>query len=98
MKQLISIGIALALLSGCGRSPGPLEGEWQANGPVPVKIKFRAGETETMGIIEKVTYSVDGNSVRVTSKEGIMKGSALVYTMLDQETARTEMFTLKRIR
>jgi hypothetical protein len=63
-----------------------------------MKIIFRPGETETMGIIEKVTYSVDKNSVRVTSEDGMMKGSAMVYVMLDHNTAKTEMFRLKRIR
>jgi hypothetical protein len=98
MKKLLSLSIALIFFAGCGRSPGPLEGEWQASGIVPMKIIFRPGETETMGIIEKVTYSVDKNSVRVTSEDGMMKGSAMVYVMLDHNTAKTEMFRLKRIR
>jgi hypothetical protein len=98
MKKLLSLSIALILVAGCGRSPGPLEGQWQASGIVPMKITFRPGETEAMGIIEKVSYSVDGNSVRVTSEDGLMKGSAMVYVMIDRNTAKAEMFGLKRIR
>jgi hypothetical protein len=91
---LISMAIAV---TGCGRSPGPLEGVWRAAGLVPMKITFRSGETEALGIIEHVEYRVEGNSVTVTYKDGLMKGSAMRYTMVDHDTAQNPLMTLKRV-
>ena len=85
-------------LAGCNKSPGPLEGIWQSNGLVPMMIAFRSGETEAMGIIEHVEYKVEGNTVIVTYTDGLMKGSAMKYTLRDPNTAINTMFTLKRIR
>jgi len=31
------------------------------DGVVPMTVQFRAGETETMGFIEKVSYEIKGN-------------------------------------
>jgi len=65
---------AITLLTGCGKSPGPLEGTWKTNGPMSLKIEFRSGETESLGIIEHVEYKIEGNTVTVTYKDGPDEG------------------------
>lgn len=67
-------------------------------GVVPMTITFRKGETEAMGIIEKVSYKTEGNDVLVTYLDGLAKGTAMRYTMTGQNSARTELGTLRRVR
>jgi hypothetical protein len=86
------------LTSGCNGSPGLLEGTWRADGAVPMTITFRSGETETMGVIEHVDYSTEGNTVRVTYKDGFMKGNAIKFVIVDHDTATNPLYTLHRIR
>jgi hypothetical protein len=96
--KFLLITLAL-LLSACSKNdPGPIEGNWQMIGLVPMKIQFRSGETETMGIIEKVEYEVKGNDVIVSSLDGIAKGTAFRYTVVDKNTLQTEMGVLQRIK
>lgn len=90
--------LLVATLAGCNRSPGALEGTWKADGLVPMTITFRPGETETMGVIEQVDYATSGNVVKVTYKDGLMKGSAIAYTIVNPNTATNPMYTLHRIR
>jgi hypothetical protein len=61
-------------------------------------IAFRPGETETMGIIEQVAYTAEGNVVKVTYKDGMMKGSSTAFTIVDKNTATNPMYTLRRVR
>jgi len=96
-KKAIAALILASALVGCGRSPGALEGTWQAVG-MPMTMTFRAGETETMGIIERVSYATEGNAVKVTYTDGMMKGSSIRFTMVDHNTAQNPMYTLRRIR
>lgn len=96
LKLLLIIGL-IPLLAACDNSPGPLAGTWQMAGLVPMKIQFKNGETEAMGMIEKVSYKVNGNDVIVTYKDGLMKGTSMRYTIIAPGTARTELGTLKRI-
>jgi hypothetical protein len=49
-------------------------------------------------VIEQVDYKAEGNVVRVTYKDGIMKGSSMVFTLVDRNTASNTMYTLRRIR
>lgn len=99
MKIRCATMLFLTLLAaGCSRSPGQLEGTWKTNGLVPMTITFRPGETETMGIIEHVDYASEGNAVRVTYKDGMMKGSAMKFVIVDHDTATSPMFTLRRVR
>lgn len=90
--------LLLAALTGCNRSPGALEGTWKSDGIVPMTIVFRPGETEAMGVIEQVDYATEGNVVKVTYKDGIMKGSSIAFTIIDKNTAANSMYTLHRIR
>lgn len=60
-------------------------------------ITFRPGETEAMGLVEQVDYKAEGNVVRVTYKNGILKGSSMVFTLVDRNTATNAMYTLRRI-
>lgn len=94
---IAAVGIGM-LLAGCSDSPGPLAGTWMASGPMPMTITFRVGETEAMGIIEHVDYNAKGNSVEVTYKDGLMKGSSMKYVLVDSNTATNPMFTLHRVR
>lgn len=61
-------------------------------------IQFRDGETEAMGMIEKVSYEATGNDVIVTYRDGLMKGTAMRYTVTEPNTLRTELGTLQRIK
>ena len=97
--RYVSVGLVALVLAACdnGKSPGALQGSWQMTGPVPMKISFRNGETEAMGMIEKVSYKTDGKDVLVTYLDGIAKGTTMRYTITGQNTAKTELGTLKRI-
>lgn len=99
MKIYIILAVAIGmLLAGCSGSPGPLEGTWTASGPVPMTITFRPGETEAMGVIEHVDYKAEGNTVEVTYKDGLMKGSSMKFVLVDHNMATNSMFTLRRLR
>jgi len=92
--------LALALLvAGCGGSdPGPLKGTWRMGGVMPMTVQFRAGETEALGIIEKVSYDQKGQDVIVKYESGLMKGTAMRYTLTSPNTARSELGSLQRIK
>lgn len=90
--------LAVALAACSGNNPGPLEGTWQMTGVTPMTVTFRKGETEAMGIIEKVSYKTEGNDVLVTYLDGLAKGTTMRYTITGQGRARTELGTLKRFR
>lgn len=97
-KKLIAAVALVSLLAGCGdSSPGKLEGTWQAAGIMPLKSTFRAGEMETMGVIEKVGYKTEGNSVLVTMKDGMMKGAAVRYTLVDGTTMQAMGSTYRKV-
>jgi len=96
-NHAIAALLMVATLSGCNRSPAALEGTWKADGLVPMTITFRSGETEAMGVIEQVDYATNGNVVKVTYKDGMMKGSAIAFTIVNQDTATNPMYTLRRI-
>jgi hypothetical protein len=96
-NHAIAALLMVATLAGCNRSPGALEGTWKADGLVPMTITFRSGETEAMGVIEQVDYATNGNVVKVTYKDGIMKDSAIAFTIVNQDTATNPMYTLRRI-
>jgi hypothetical protein len=101
-----SIGLLFAVIfltftvAACSNdgSPGPLEGSWQMKGVIPMIVKFRQGETETLGMIEKVSYKTEGNDVLVTYLDGLAKGTTMRYTMTGQDSARTELGALQRVR
>lgn len=96
--RIVGTLLVVGALAGCNRSPGVLEGTWRAEGIMPMTITFRPGETETMGIIEQVDYTTKGNAVKVTYKDGMMKGSSVQFTIVNQNTATNPMYTLRRIR
>jgi hypothetical protein len=90
---LFTLGIAA-----CNNSPGPLEGVWRSDGALPMKIAFRPGETETLGIIEPVEYKVNGSVVTITYTGGLMKGSSMRFTLVDANRATSPLFNLQRVR
>lgn len=96
--RFVAAIVLAAALSGCNGSPGPLEGTWKAEGIMPMTITFRPGETEAMGVIEPVAYETRGNAVKVTYKDGMMKGSSIRFTIVDQNTATNPLYTLRRVR
>lgn len=86
-------------LVACGNTdPGPLAGTWRLNGVVPMTVQFRDGESEAMGIIERVTYEIKGQNVIVTSESGPMKGIAARYTVLGPNTLASEFGILVRVK
>ena len=97
VRTLVALILAMALAACGDSSPGPLAGTWQSNGLMVMKTSFRDGETETMGIIEKVGYKVDGQSVIVTYKDGLMKGSAMRFVLVDPTTARGLDMTYRKV-
>ncbi len=66
--------------------------------PLKMKIQFRQGEVESLGIIEKVSYESKGNDVIVTYESGLMKGNAVRYTLLGSDVARSELGEIRRIK
>ena len=68
------------------------------SGVMPMTIQFRNGETEAMGMIEKVSYKVSGNDVLITYEAGIAKGTTIRYTITGPNTAKTELGSLQRIK
>lgn len=61
-------------------------------------IHFRDGESEALGVIDKVTYQTKGADVIVTYETGISKGSAMRFTMNGRNIARSEIGVLTRIK
>lgn len=97
IRTLLALALAL-VLAACGNSsPGPLQGTWRSGGFMPMTTTFRSGETEAMGIIEKVDYQVDGQSVLVTYKDGLMKGTSVRFVVIDENTLRAMDLTYKKV-
>jgi hypothetical protein len=98
MIRIFATAVLAMSLVACGdSSPGPLAGTWQAGGIMPMKTTFRSGETETMGMIEKVGYKTEGNSVIVTYKDGLMKGTAVRFQLVNPTTARAMDNTFRKV-
>ncbi len=96
-RTIAALALALALTACGDSSPGPLAGTWQAGGVMPLRTTFRSGETETMGIIEHVSYDVQGKSVIVTYKDGLMKGTAVRFVIVDATTAQAMSLTYRKV-
>jgi hypothetical protein len=96
--RCVAVLVFALFAAGCNRSPGPLEGEWRAAGAMPMTIVFRPGETEAFGVTEHVGYAVSGDTVEVTYKDGLMKGSSIKFKMVNQNTAVNSMYTLHKVR
>lgn len=102
MKKITTTIVLLLLLftlTACSNNdPGPLSGTWKMDGLVPMTVQFRKGESETMGIIEKVSYEIKGNQVIVTSESGPMKGVSARYIVTSKNVVTTEFGKLRRIK
>ncbi|MDG4813294.1 hypothetical protein P8629_09775 [Hydrogenovibrio sp. 3SP14C1] len=101
MKLLYTLvfSLFLVIISACSNTsdPGPLAGKWHLTGQVEMTMIFRPGETETKDVVEKVRYKTEGKDVLVTYLEGMAKGMTMRYTMIDDNTAVTNLGTLKKI-
>jgi hypothetical protein len=97
IRTFIGFFIALLLVSCGDSSPGPLAGTWQVIGMPSMQTTFRGDETETMGMIEKVSYHVDGQSVIVTYKDGLMKGTAVRFVLVNPTTAQAIGMTYRKV-
>jgi hypothetical protein len=98
IKTILLFALTIALAACTNNDPGPLAGSWKMNGPVPMTAHFRKGESEAMGMIEKVSYEIKGNQVIVTSESGPMKGLAARYTITGPNTVHSEFGTLTRVK
>jgi hypothetical protein len=96
IRTLFTLAFGL-LLAGCNSSPGPLEGTWRATGGMPLTTTFRAGQMETMGVIEKVSYKVDDQSVIVTMNDGFAKGSSIRYVVVRPDTIQAMGLTYRKV-
>lgn len=97
MVRCFILALLSLALSACGNSaPGPLAGTWVTS-PIPMKTTFRDGETETMGMIERVEYKRDGSSIVVTYKDGLMKGTSVRFILVDPTTAQALSMTYKKV-
>lgn len=95
--HVASVFFLVLIVASCtGSDPGALAGNWQAAGILPMKVTYRAGEEEAMGIITNVSYETRGKDVIVSYKDGMMKGTSIRYTMVNADTARSELVTLVR--
>ena len=101
MRTLNSLILSLLITSlmACTShsDPGPLAGKWQLTGQVEMTMTFRPGETETKDVVEKVRYKIEGKDVLVTYLEGMTNRMTMRYTMIDDNTAVTNLGTLKKI-
>jgi len=99
MVSLFRIAVLVLALAvaACSSGPGPLEGKWQLVGDMPMTIEFRDGESESMGLIEAVEYEARDSDVLVRYKEGLAKGTAMRFTIVDNDTIRSELGTFRRI-
>ncbi len=94
-----AVAIAVTVLTACGGGdPGPLKGSWRVRGVIPMTVHFRDGESEAMGIIDKVSYKTQGRDVIVTYESGMAKGSAMRFIMTGPNTAQSEIGSLTRIK
>lgn len=100
IKDIVISIIYITALSACSNNdPGQLKGSWEIRNPImPMIFQFRTGESESMGIIEKVSYKKDGNSVIVTSKDGIGKGVSMRYIIIDKNTLQAGSGLMHRIK
>lgn len=97
MIRFFLLAVLVLALSACGdSSPGDLAGTW-VTAPIPMKATFRDGETEAMGVIERVTYKRDGSSVIVTYKDGLMKGSSVRFEMVNPTTVKAMGMTYTKV-
>jgi hypothetical protein len=87
----------LLTLAACSAGPGALEGKWKQDGDMALTIEFRAGESESMGLIEKVEYEARGEDVLVRYVDGIAKGTAMRFTIVDDGTIRSELGTFHKV-
>jgi hypothetical protein len=98
VKLALASLLALCIFSCSKTDPGPLAGSWKLSGAVPMTIHFRNGESEALGMIEKVSYNIKGNQVIVTSRSGPMEGVSARYTITGPNTAVSEFGSLRRIK
>ena len=96
--QVVTIFLFLSLTACTGNDPGALKGTWKLNGFMPMTISFRNGETEALGIIEKVSYKIKNNTILVTYENGLMKGTSMRYTVINSNTVKTQMGLLRKIK
>ena len=97
MDRNLLLALAVLALSACsGNGPGTLEGTWTATKPFPVTVTFRADEMQSMGTTKKVSYENKGDEVLVTYLEGANKGRSFRYTVVDDNTIRSDSGTFHR--
>ena len=97
MDRNLLLALAVLTLSACsGNGPGTLEGTWIATKPFPVTVTFRADEMQSMGTTKKVSYENKGDEVLVTYLEGANKGRSFRYTVIDDNTLRSDSGTFHR--
>ncbi|EUJ09653.1 hypothetical protein Meth11DRAFT_0452 [Methylophilaceae bacterium 11] len=91
----------IALLIGCANNtldnPGELAGKWRLDGLISIPMEFKQGEVTALDITEKVTYEAKGRDILVTYKTGVAKGTVVKYTITGDDSAVTELGTLKRV-
>lgn len=100
-KQFVLIAISFtSLLLGCAKvdsgNPGELAGKWRLDGLISIPMEFKQGEVKALDITEKATYEIKGRDIFVTYQSGVAKGTVVKYTITGDNSAVTELGTLKR--
>lgn len=97
IRKFVLLAFVTILVACGGGAPGPLGGTWQSTSGFPMTITFRNGETEALGLIEKVDYKVEGKTVFVTYKDGLMKGTSVRFSMVNPTTAHAMGTTYRKV-
>ena len=100
LLKITSVLLFVIIISGCSndKDPGPLEGTWQSADLFGLKVTFREGETESLGMIDTVTYELRGKDVIVTYHGGMADGTKMRFTVESENFMHTEIGRFKRVR
>lgn len=98
MKKLITFALMALMIAACSKAnPGDIKGKWKFSDGMPMIVEFRDGESETMGMIEKVSYKIEGSTFFVTSESGPAAGLTVRYELVDHNTLSCQLGTFRRI-
>lgn len=98
-RTIFVLLLSALILVGCSKPqlPWALEGSWVAEDVAPSTLVIRSAEIETMGVVESVSYRVEGDAVVVRRVGGPMAGGEVTYRLLDKDTLSVGGFLYRRV-